>query len=256
MLLAYLVLTLLGLPFWIWLLVRIWCVSKLGAVLTFFFVVPAFYWGYRLWNDTEANIRVPLIVSMTLNLIALPLAISLNSIGIEAAMYGSAHMKQKAQAAEQAKLNNPEMERWCHEQNDASFDPILGTCVEPEKSAVQARSARDNVFERLGKHLSQSGVKGEFDSSTTATIEKLKAIPEIADVTSYHFLPLSMAQQPVLVLLCVSETACNRAENQAKGRGTNVTIRNRNLLLFVQPQALDDARVKALRKAFSGFMPV
>jgi hypothetical protein len=54
----------------------------------------------------------------------------------------------------------------------------------------------------------------------------------------------------------VSETACDRAENQAKGRGTNITIRNRNLLMFVQPQALDDVRVKALRKAFSGFTPI
>jgi hypothetical protein len=256
MLVTYLVLTLLGLPFWIWLLVRIWRVSKPGAALTFFLIVPAFYWGYRLWHDTEANIRVPLIVSMTLNLLALPFAIALNSDGIEALTYGSAHMKQKAQAAEHARLNNPEMERWCREQNDASFDPAMGMCVEPEKSAVQARSKRDNVFDRLGKHLSQSGVRGEFDSSTTATIEKLKAIPEIADVTSYHFLPLSMSQQPVLVLLCVSETACDRAENQAKGRGTNITIRNRNLLMFVQPQALDDVRVKALRKAFSGFTPI
>ncbi len=256
MLIAYLVLTLLGLPFWIWLLVRIWDVSKPGAVLTFFFVVPAFYWGYRLWDDGEANIRVPFVVSMALNLLALPFAIALNSDGIEGLIYGAAYMKQKSRAAEQAKLNNPEMERWCREQNDASFDPVMGTCVEPEKSAVQARSERDNVFDRLGKHLSESGVKGEFDYSATATTEKLKAIAEIAQVTSYHFLPLSMSQQPVLILLCVSESACTLSENQAKGRGTNITIRNRNLLMFVQPQALDDVRVKALRKAFSGFTPI
>jgi len=256
MLITYLVLTLLGLPFWIWLLACIWRVSKPGAVLTFFFVLPGFYWAYRLWDGTQENVRIPFIGSMVFNLIALPLGISLNSRDIESAMYGSEHMKQKAQAAEQAQLNNPEMERWCREKNDASFDPVLGMCVEPEKSAVQARSKTDNVFGRLEQHLIQSGVKGEFDHTKTAGTDKLKAIAEIADVTSYHFLPLSMSQLPVLVLQCVSESACNLAENQAKARGTNVTIRNRNLLLFVQPQAMDDVRVKALRKAFSGFAPI
>jgi hypothetical protein len=250
MLILYIVLTLIGLSLWLWLVISIWRISKLGAMLTLLFVFPALYWAYRLWDDQEANIRTPFIINLVINLIALPVAIGTDN---DNALYGAENMQKKGRAAELARRNNSEMVRWCKEKNDAIYDPVIGTCVEPDKAEVLAQSVQENVFGQLEKHLVQSGLNGELDASTTAELAKLKAAPEIADATNYHFLPLSMAQAPITVLLCVSESACAKTERQARESGTDLAIRNRNLMLLVQPQALDDARLKILKKAFSTF---
>ena len=60
----YLVLNLLSLGLWIWLSRRIWRVSPAAAGISFFLLVPAIYWCWKLWNVPDAHIRTPAIANL------------------------------------------------------------------------------------------------------------------------------------------------------------------------------------------------
>ena len=55
----FIILITIGLSLWFWLASRISQVSNTGALLGMFFIVPAFYWTYKLWNNRRANLQIP-----------------------------------------------------------------------------------------------------------------------------------------------------------------------------------------------------
>ena len=249
----FFLLSLLGLPLWAWLVLRIRRASTLGAILTFIFAVPALYWAWRLWDDDEANIRVPFIAVVVLNLALAAVGMKVTQSQVDSLLYGEEDAEE--QVAVKSDARHADMQRWCREQHDADYDPKLATCVEATKNEAQASIADRQVLGQLAQYLNQNGVKGEFDATHTTTTEQLLAKPGVTGVSGYDFLPLSMSQAPISILQCVSELACLQLETDAGLLGSHAMLRNRNLLLLFAPDTADDDRVNQLKAAFSSFRP-
>lgn len=240
----YLILVIVGLPLWLWLASRISQVSNIGALLSLFLGLPAIYWTVRLWNDHRADLRVPAIANLLVNLIALPLL-----------LFYSAHYATSQASAAAVPKGNPQMARWCKEQNDAIYDPVLEVCVEPGKADALTQEQREHVMEQLEQHLNQHGFAGELDRRTAPEIVELKNMPEIADAASYDFSLLTMSQRPARILLCLSASACEQVAAKAKKDGVNIAIAKGRLLLLITPDSIDGARLKKLKAAMSSFRP-
>lgn len=241
-----LLLIFLVLPLWLWLVLCIWPVSTPLARSSFFLVVPAYFWGVRHWDNPELAIK-PVIAA---NFFA---ALLIILIGYKT--FGADNAQQKALAQSPAR-SDAAWAQWCKEQNDASYDPELGTCVETGKTEAVARSRDARTFERLAYHLDQRGVRGEFDESQAAgAIEPQLLTPEIAKATPFYFLPLSMSQPPISVLLCVSEAACAKFAAKAAERAIGHVELNGNLLLVTPTEEIENERIEAMKAAFQRFKP-
>ncbi len=204
-------------------------------LLLIFLVLPLWLWlATRIWCCRELTLR-PVFVA------------SLSAFALLALDGCSEHTQEKSRTS-------AELEGWCKEKNDATYDPTLGTCVENGKEEALARSESKNIFVRMVQHFEKSGIKGEFDeSASAAALLPQLAAPEIAKMTQYYFLPLSMSQPPLAVLLCVSEAACMKYEENARERGTTNLVRNANLLLVLPAAGAEEARISALTMAFLRF---
>ena len=249
----FILLFLFGLPLWAWLVLRIRRVSKVGAILSFIFAVPALYWAWSLWNDDEAKIRAPFIALVALNIVLVAVGMKITQAQVGTLLFGAEYAQE--QLAAKSDGRHGDMQRWCREQHDGDYDPDLATCVEAAKDDAQARIADHWVFGQLAKHFDQSGVKGEFDETRTTSTEQLLAKPGVTGVSAYDFLPLSMSQAPMAVMQCVSELACLQLETDAALLASHAMLRNRNLLLLFGPGSADDGRINQLKAAFSSFRP-
>jgi hypothetical protein len=241
----FVILIIIGLPLWLWLASRISQVSNSGALLGLFLVVPAFYWTYKLWHNPRANLRVPAIANLAINLIALPLLI----------LYSTHYATSQARAAAAVPKDNPRMVRWCKEQNDAIYDPVLELCVEPTKAEVLAQEQRDNAMGQLEQYLNQHSLNGALDRNATTETDAFKARPDIADAATYQFSPVAPSRQPALMLLCLSESACAKLATKEKKESAEIAIAKGRLLLLMAPDTLDDAQLKKLKAAMVRFNP-
>jgi hypothetical protein len=237
-------LAIIGLPLWLWLASRISQVSNTGALLSLFLVLPAFYWSIKLWHNRRADLRVPAIANLLLNLIALPALL----------LYSTHYATSQARAAAVPK-ENPQMVRWCQEQNDAAYDPILEMCVEPNKADVLAQEKRDNVMGQLEQYFNQHGVIGTLERSITPEITALKTMPEIADAASYHFLSPAMTRHPAFMLLCISASACAQVASKENKDGAYIGLAQGTLLLLIAPDSIDNVDLKKLKAVTSHFKP-
>ncbi|MGZ3237438.1 MAG: hypothetical protein ACXWIN_03945 [Burkholderiaceae bacterium] len=251
MITLYFLLLLLSLPLWFWLCVRIWKVSPVGAGLSFFLFFPGLYWSYKLWDDQEAKIRTAAYANIALFLLTMLVRLQLPDDWMQRAIGGTQYA-QKVKKAEKKRISS-DMERWCREQNDATYDPDLKTCVERSKKEALAQGIDKQIFNRLNAHLERSGIKGEFDHSKSGTGIKLASTSEIAEVTSYYFLPFSMSQPRISVLLCVSASACATYIENIKDRSIINTIRNENLILTIPWDSMEDPKIKELTAVFLDF---
>jgi hypothetical protein len=242
----YAILIAIGIPLWIWLGSRISQVSNKGALLSMFLVVPAFYWCYKLWFNKRADLRVPAIASLAVNLIALP-ALVLNS---------TQYATSQARAAAVPRAN-PQMMRWCQEQNDAIYDPVLELCVEPTKAEVLEQEKQINAMGQMAQLLNQNGLSGAIDRSASPDADYMKARSDIADAVVYRLADAqpTAGQHPALLLLCVSQSACAHIAAKEKKEGANNAIAQGRLVLILPPEAADETRLKKLRTAIGRFKP-
>jgi hypothetical protein len=254
MTILYLLLMLISFPVWIWLCSRIWKTSPLGAILGFFFLIPGLYWTYKLWDDPEAKIRPAAFANLGLFLLTLVVNMSLPSDWKEK-LAGGDRYAQKMKMAEK-KRASADMERWCREHNDATYDSDLKTCVERGKQEALAQGIDKQIFSRLAAHLEKRGIKGEFDRSKSGVSIKLASSEQIADVASYYFLPFSMSQPRISVLLCVSSSACASYIENIKERSVINLIRNENLILTIPWDSMEDPKIKELTAEFLEFKAV
>jgi hypothetical protein len=250
----YFLLILLSLPMWYWLCARIWKVSPSGAKYSFFLFFPGLYWAYKLWDDPEAKIRPAAIGNIALLLLIIIVRMQMPADWVQQVIGGTQYAK-KVKKIEKKRATS-DMERWCNENNDATYDPDLKTCVERNKKETLAQGIDKQVFSRLSKHLEHSGIKGEFDQSTSGMAIKLATTPQIAHVASYYFLPFSMSQPRISVLLCVSASACASYIENIKDRSIINTIRNENLILAVPWDSIEDPKIKEFVAAFLDFKAV
>ena len=251
MIALYFLLLLLSLPLWFWLCARIWKVSPSGAGFSFFLFFPGLYWAYKLWDDPEAKIRTAAYANIALFVLTVIVRLQLPEDWVQRVIGGTQYA-QKVKKAEKKRVSS-DMERWCREQNDATYDPDLKTCVERSKKEALAQGIDKQIFSRLTTHLEKSGIKGEFDHSQSGTGIKLATTTEIAEVASYYFLPFSMSQPRISVLLCVSASACATFIENIKDRSIINTIRNENLILTIPWDSMEDPKIKELTAAFLDF---
>jgi hypothetical protein len=254
MIALYSVLLLLSLPMWIWLCVRIWKTSPVGAILSFLFFFPGLYWAAKLWNDPEANTRTAAYANIALFLLTILVRVQLPDDWMQRATGGDEYA-QKMKRAEKKRATS-DMERWCNDHNDATYDPELQTCVERSKQQALAQGTDKQIFSRLTAHLDKSGVKGEFDHSKSGTAIKLESTSQIAEVASYYFYPFSMSQPRISVLLCVSASACASYIENIKDHSIINTIQNENLILMLPWDSMDNPKIKELTAAFLNFKSV
>ncbi|HSY28616.1 MAG TPA: hypothetical protein VK832_14000, partial [Burkholderiaceae bacterium] len=96
----------------------------------------------------------------------------------------------------------------------------------------------------------------ELNRDITPEITALKKSPDVADVASYQLLPASASQHPVLMLLCLSESACTHMANKQKKEGsTNIAIGKGRLMLLIAPDSVDDTQLKKIKTSMSRFTP-
>ena len=254
MIALYFLLLLASLPMWFWLCSRIWKTSPAGAGFSFFLFFPGLYFAYKLWDDPDAKIRTAAYANIALFVLTVIVRLQLPDDWMQRVIGGTQYA-QKVKKAEKTRATS-DMERWCREQNDATYDPDLKTCVERGKKETLAEGIDKQVFGRLTTHLDRNGIKGELDHSQSGTAIQLASTTQIADVASYYFLPFSMSQPRISVLLCVSASACASYIENIKDRSIINTIRNENLILTVPWDSIEEPRIKELITAFLDFKAV
>lgn len=243
--LFFLFLILVVIPLTAWLAITIWHACSVRERASFLLIVPTSYLAWKYRDKSEISVQPALkynLVALTVLLLLAVLAFILPSSGKISLdkEHAEARMRQSAEWA-----------RWCKEKNDATYDPVIGTCVENSKAEAVARSVNSNILGQLINHLGKKGIKGELDESRSAGVLQAQLVtPEIAKAAAFHFMPLSMSQPPVTVLLCVSEAACEKYEGKAKETGAVNLVRNANLLLVLPSDTGDDSRFSALKQAF------
>ncbi|MFT5588173.1 MAG: hypothetical protein ACI9ZF_000330 [Bradyrhizobium sp.] len=127
----YLLLILLSLVLWIWLTRRIWRVSPAAAGASFFLLLPAIYWSWKLWNDPAARIRGPAIANVVITVILLVMSYRIGDTAVQDFLQKTA-AQQAQQAAPQTDMND-----WCRAKYGTSFDRARGACVEKKPPAAQ-----------------------------------------------------------------------------------------------------------------------
>jgi hypothetical protein len=132
---------------------------------------------------------------------------------------------------------------------------VLEVCVEPNKADALAQEQRDNVLGQLEKYLNQHGIAGELDRSVAPEIDALKARPQIADAVRYHVSPVNVSQTPILMVVCVSKSACARMAEKETKKGGNIPVAKGRLLLLITPDSIDDELLNKLKTAMSRFDP-
>ncbi|HXA46247.1 MAG TPA: hypothetical protein VNW52_01355 [Burkholderiaceae bacterium] len=239
----FMILVIIGLPLWLWLASRISQVNNTGALLSLILVIPAFYWVYKLWNNRRADLRIPAIANLVVNFIAMP------ALVVYSTHYATNQIREESVAKD-----NPQMNRWCQEQNDAIYDPVLKVCVEPTKADILTMEKRDNLMGQLEQTLNQRGLAGELDRSATPEIDELKKSPDVADAANFKLSPATSA--PLQMLLCLSESACTHLVKKQKRDGsTALAIGKGKLMLLIAPDSVTDGQIKKIKTAVANFTP-
>ena len=243
-LILYIILVAAGLACWFWLASRISLVSNTGALLSLILVLPAFYWTYKLWNSPRAALRRPAVASFSI--ITVLVAVFL--------LHGYYTKSQVLDDVTHEKAN-PQMMRWCREQNDGVYDPTLKVCVEPTKADVAADEAKENAMGQFEQYLNEHGLAGKIDRTETAETKAIKESPDVADAVSFRLNEQSAGQPPLIIALCLSQSAGTHLANRQKKDTGNVGVGKGRLMLLLPADAMDDTRLKSLKKVIAGFTP-
>ena len=95
----YLVLIPVDLALWVWLNKRIWRASPAAAGLSFFLFFPVLYWCWKLWNDSDALIRIPAIANLVVTIVLMLLSYQIGTAELDRLAYGDAIAMRKHHAS-------------------------------------------------------------------------------------------------------------------------------------------------------------
>jgi hypothetical protein len=141
---------------------------------------------------------------------------------------------------------------WCRKQNDGVYDPVLKVCVEPTKADVMADEARENSMGQFEQYLNQQGLAGALDRTETPAIKALKESPDVADAAAFKLNGQPADQAPLMVALCLSQSACTHLAARQKKDPGNIGFSKGRLMLLLPPDA-DDARQRNAKNVVAGF---
>jgi hypothetical protein len=223
-----------------WLASRISNESNVGAY-TSFLILPAFYWSYKYWNSRRAALRVPAMA--TLGTITLTVVVALVANHIN-----RSRIIEEGDTARQ----NPAQMKWCREQNDGVYDPVMKVCVEPTKADVMADEANEHSMAQFEKYLNQQGLTGALDRTETPALKALKESPDVADAANYRLAGQSADQPTLVVALCLSHSACAHFATRQKKETGNIGVGKGRLMLLLPPDA-DAAHQQSAMSVVDGF---
>jgi hypothetical protein len=223
-----------------WLASRISHESNVGAY-TSFLILPAFYWTYKYWNSRRAAVRVPAMATFGTMALTVLVALGANYLA-------KSRIIEQGDAAKQ----NPAMMRWCREQNDGVYDPVLKVCVEPTKADVMADEAKENSMSQFEQYLNQQGLSGALDRTETPALKTLKESPDVADAAGFHLAGQAADQPPLVIALCLSQSACAHLAARQKKETGNFGFGKGRLMLLLPPDA-DDAFQRSVKNVVNGF---
>ncbi len=129
----YLLLMLLSLVLWIWLTRRIWRVSPAAAGASFFLLLPAIYWSWKLWNDPAARIRVPAIANVVITVVLLVMSYRIGDTAVQDFLQRTAASRKQMQPD----VPHVDLNAWCQEKYGTQFDPGRNACVEQKQSVTK-----------------------------------------------------------------------------------------------------------------------
>jgi hypothetical protein len=237
---------------WIWLTVRIWKSSGTGAVLSFFLVLPAFYFLFKYWGDKEYGIRAPFFINFGIGALAIFVAMSMPTFK------SGNHLADWTSDPPVIQVrSNPEMERWCIEKNDAVYSPELGTCIEPEpgRKISHAISSID-VMDQLESHFYQNGLEtrySEVDESTPGS-RGLADRPEISRVMQFEIKTKTVLPTIVTIAECETTEFCSTLAARMDKPDAPVSIASNGNLLFMGMQLMGDTeKIRQAKQAFQLF---
>lgn len=237
---------------WIWLTARIWKSSGIGAVLSFFLVLPAFYFLFKYWGDKEYSIRAPFFINFGIGVLAFAVAISMPTF-----KSGNYLADWTSEPPVIQVRSNPEMERWCIEKNDAVYSPELGTCIEPEpgRKVSHAASSMD-VMDQLESHFYLNGLVtrySEVDESTPGS-RGLTDHPEISRVMQFEIKTKTVLPTIVTIAECETSELCSTLAARMDKPDAPVSVASNANLLFMGMQLMGDAeKIRQAKKAFQLF---
>lgn len=235
----------------LWLVVRIWQCSPVGAVLTFLTGLPAWYFLFKYWNDEEKDIRIPFFINLALVIVYL--VALLNNIEVVKDMGTD---DEVAQVEVTRSKSNPEMEQWCREKHDAVYDATLGTCVEPEPGQKKAASQAADVMDQLASHFSDSGLAVSLSTvdESTPGAKNLSKLPGVLRMMQFEIKGKSAMPTIAMVAECVSAEECRRIENNLRQPDAPFSAASNGNLMFIGFTMMGDAgKIARAKDAFKAF---
>lgn len=237
---------------WIWLAARIWKSSAFGAFLTFFFGLPVFYFLFKYWGDKEYSIRAPFFVNLCTGLLFVVLAVSTPTFK-SSSYLADWTSRPKAELSK----SNPEMERWCSQNDNAVYSHELGTCIaaEPGQRPSHAASSAD-IMDQLESHFYHHGLDTRYteaDESTPGT-NGLDEIPDIYRVVQFEIKSKTLMPTIITVAECETREACSTLAARMNRPDAPVSAASNGELLFMGMHVFGDAEKMARAKqAFLSF---
>lgn len=237
----------------LWLVVRIWKISALGAILTFFTGLPAFYFLLKYWDDDEYNIRAPFFISLAASILALLFVVTTMPAAF-------ARIEQEAAAKERAQsAGNPVMDQWC---SDAgyTYDADLGTCVDDETPQVASKGAPGpDVMNRLESHFADNGMEtrvSELDESSPGA-KNFSKMPEMQRVMQFEFKSNSVMPTLAMIAECASPEDCGRIAGRLDQPNSPFSVARNGKLLFMGFRMLgEDPAIEEAKELFKSFQAI
>lgn len=127
----YLLLMLVSLGLWIWLTRRIWRVSPGAAGASFFLLLPAIYWSWKLWNDPAARIRAPAIANLVITVILLVMSYRIGDSAV------ADFVQRAAIPHTQTAAPRTDMNAWCKEKYGMQFDSGRSACIDKNQQPAK-----------------------------------------------------------------------------------------------------------------------
>jgi hypothetical protein len=237
---------------WIWLAVRIWKSSAFGAILTFFLVLPVFYFLFKYWGDKERSVRAPFFINLCMGLLFLALAVSTPTF-----KSGGYLADWTSRPKVELVKSNPEMERWCSQNNNAVYSHDLGTCIEAEPGQKIGHVASDaDIMDQLESHFYRNGLDTRYTEATEATpgTKGLNEVPDIYRVVQFEIKSKSLMPTIITVAECETKEACSALVERMERPDAPVSVASNGELLFMGINMFGDAEKMARAKqAFLSF---
>ncbi len=237
---------------WIWLTARIWKSSAVGAVLSFFFALPAFYFLFKYWSDKEHGIRMPFFINLAINSMFIAFALSTPTFKSDSYL-GDWRSEQRIIPVK----TNPEMDRWCGQNTNSVYSVELGTCIEVEPGQKAKRAqARLDVMDQLDNHFYENGLQTRYTEvdETTPGSRGLADIPEISRVMHFEIKAKSLVPTIVTVAECDTQEICATLAARMDKPDAPASVASNGNLLFMGVHLMGDAeKIRHAKRIFQSF---